>query len=185
VEAQILEIQELELSGSIFRQHKFLQHIFPQHSQNRRPPGACFFSGLSRFASGPHRNALGTAPTPSAVVTMMVMMAVMPMMAMVPVMAPMMMVMMMPSPMDLGGLHLGTLLNRRSGAGIGQRQRLGALGWYGEHQQSADRSQSQKSHYVHVFSPLGSSCVTPAAWSIESSRAAAPIASYVGEVNVK
>jgi hypothetical protein len=158
--------------------------------QNRRPPGACFFLGLSRFASGPHGNALGTAPTPSAVVTMMVVMAVMmmpmmPVMAMMPMVTPMMMVMMMPSPMDLGGLHLGTLLNRRGGAGIGQRQRLGALGWRGEHQQSADRRQSQKSHYVHVHSPLGSSCVTPAARSIESSRAAAPIASYVGEVNVK
>ena len=148
--------------------------------QNRRPPGACFL-GLSRFASGPRAIALGAAPTPSAVVTMMVVMAVM----MMPMVAPMMMVMMMPSPMDLGGLHLGTLLNRRGGAGIGQRQRLGALGWRGEHQQSADRSQSQKSHYVHVYSPLGSSCVTPAARSIESSRAAAPIASYVGEVNVK
>jgi hypothetical protein len=108
---------------------------------------------------------------------MVMVMAVMPVMAMVPVMAPMMMVMTMPRPMDLGGLHLGTLLNRRGGAGIGQRQRLGALGWRGEHQQSADRSQSQKSHYVHVYSPLGSSCVTPAAKLIESSRAAAPIAS--------
>jgi hypothetical protein len=118
-------------------------------------------------------------------VMMMPMVAMVPVMAMMPMVAPMMMVMMMPSPMDLGGLHLGTLLNRRSGAGIGQRQRLGALGWRGEHQQSADRSQFQKSHYVHVYSPLGSSCVTPAARSIESSRAAAPIASYVGEVNVK
>ena len=35
------------------------------------------------------------------------------------------------------------------------------------------------------FSPLGSSGVTPAAWLIESSRAAAPIASYVDDVNVK
>ena len=94
---------------------------------------------------------------------MVTVMAVMPMMAMVPVMAPMVMVMTMPSPMDLGGLHLGTLLNRRGGAGIGQRQRLGALGWNGEDQQSANRSQSQKFHYVHVYSPLGSSCVTPAA----------------------
>jgi hypothetical protein len=85
-----------------------------------------------------------------------------------------MMMAMMPS--RLGDLHLGTLLNRRGGAGIGQRQRLGLFGWGGEHQQSANRSQSQKSHYVHIYSPLRSSCVTPAAWSIESNRAAALIA---------
>jgi hypothetical protein len=107
----------------------------------------------------------------------MMVMVMMPMMAMMPMVAPMMMVMMMPSPMDLGGLHLGTLLNRRGGAGIGQRQRLGALGWRGKHQHSADRSQSQKFHYVHFYSPLGSSCVTPAAGLVESSSAAAPIAS--------
>jgi hypothetical protein len=119
------------------------------------------FSSLSRFASAPGGNGLEKAPTPSTVVTMMVMMAMVPMMAVMPVMAPVMM--MMPSPMDLGGLHLGTLLNRRGGAGISQRQRLGALGWGGEDQQPANRSQSQKSHYVHIYSPLRSSCVTPAA----------------------
>jgi hypothetical protein len=84
--------------------------------------------------------------------------------AMMPVMAmPTMMPMMMPMPTDLGGLYLGTLLHRRGGAGIGQRQRLGALGWSGQDQQSADRSQSQKSHHVHVYSPLESSSVTRAA----------------------
>jgi hypothetical protein len=96
---------------------------------------------------------------------MVVIMAVVPVMAMMPMVAPVMMVMMMPSPMDLGGFHLGTLLNRRGGAGIGQRQRLGALGWRSKHQHSADRSQAQKFHYVHSYSPLGSSCVTPAAWA--------------------
>jgi hypothetical protein len=118
------------------------------------------------------------------VVVMMAMMVMPTMMPMMP-MPTVVMMMMMPSPMDLGGLHLGTLLNRRGGAGIGQRQRLGALGWCGEDQQSADRSQSQKSHYVHIYSPLGSSCVTSAAWLIESSRAAARTASYVGDVNGK
>jgi hypothetical protein len=68
---------------------------------------------------------------------MMVMMAVVPMMPMAPVM-------MMPTmPMHLCGLHLGTLLNRRGGAGTGQRHRLGALGWSGKDQQSADSGQSQ------------------------------------------
>jgi len=83
---------------------------------------------------------------------MMVVPAMMVVMAM-----PTMMPMMVPMPTDLGGLYLGTLLHRRGGAGIGQRQRLGALGWSSQDQQSADRRQSQKSRYVHVYSPLESS----------------------------
>jgi hypothetical protein len=90
------------------------------------------------------------------VVAMMVMPAMMTVM-------PTMMVMPMPSPMDLGGLDLGALLHRRGGAGIGQRERLGLLGWSGQNQQSANRSQAQKFRHVHVFSPLGSSGITPAA----------------------
>jgi hypothetical protein len=85
--------------------------------------------------------------------------AVMPMMAMMPVVAvvPVMVTAMMMEA-HLGGLHLGTLLNRRGGAGIGQRQRLGLFGRSGQHQQSADRSQSQKSQYVHFILLWESSC---------------------------
>jgi hypothetical protein len=79
---------------------------------------------------------------------------------MMPMMVVPMMVMPMMMPPHLGGLYLGTLLHRCGGD-----------------QQSADRCQSQKSRHVHVYSPLGSSGVTPAAWSIESTRAAAQIAS--------
>jgi hypothetical protein len=86
---------------------------------------------------------------------MMVVPAMMVVMAM-----PTMMPMMVPMPTDLGGLYLGTLLHCRGGAGVGQRQRLGALGWSSQDQQSADRSQSQKSRHVHVYSPLESSGVS-------------------------
>jgi hypothetical protein len=96
----------------------------------------------------------------------------MPMMAM-PTMVPMM----MPMPTDLGGLYPGTLLHRRGGAGIGQRQRLGAFGWSGQDQQSAHCSKSQKSRHVHVFFSVGIIGVTPTARLIESSRAAARTAS--------
>jgi hypothetical protein len=114
------------------------------------------------FVAIAFRKRFGRNRWDSPVVVVMMAMMVMPtMMPMMPM--PTVVMMMMSSPMDLGGFHLGTLLNRRGGAGIGQRQRLGALGWSGEDQQSANRSQSQKSHYVHVYSPLGSSCVTPAA----------------------
>jgi hypothetical protein len=41
VEAQILEIQELELSATAF----FCSSIPPAHMRNRRPPGACLFLG--------------------------------------------------------------------------------------------------------------------------------------------
>ena len=105
------------------------------------------------------------------------MVAMMPMMVMPMMVVPMMVMPMMVMPPHLGGLYLGTLLHRCGGAGIGQRQCLGALGWSGQDQQSADRCQSQKSRHVHVYSPLGSSGVTPAARSIESTRAAAQIAS--------
>jgi hypothetical protein len=162
VEAQILEVQELELSGRVSRQLMFPPAHFLSAHAKQAPAGRLFvFRAIALRQRSPRERA-GAAPTPSAVVTMMVVMAVMmmpvmamvPVMAMMPMVAPMMMVM-MPSPMDLGGLHLGTLLNRRGGAGIGQRQRLGALGWHSEHQQTADRSQSQKFHYVHAYSPLG------------------------------
>jgi hypothetical protein len=59
---------------------------------------------------------------------MMVVPAMMPMMPM-PAMVPM-----MPMPTHLGRFHPGTLLHRRRGAGIGQRHRLGALGWSGQDQ---------------------------------------------------
>ena len=60
-------------------------------------------------------------------------------------------VMPMTMPADRSGL-LRTILDRYSGAGIGQRQRLGGGS---QHQQSADGSQSQKFHHVHLdISPL-------------------------------
>jgi hypothetical protein len=79
------------------------------------PIGRLLFLWLSRLASGP----AGTARKSTVV-------AMMPMTAM-----PTMMPMMMPMPTHLGRFHLGTLLHRRRGAGIGQRHRLGALGWSG------------------------------------------------------
>jgi hypothetical protein len=42
-------------------------------------------------------------------------------------------------PAHLGGDLLRTFLDRGSGAGIAQCQRLGALGWSGQNEQCADR----------------------------------------------
>jgi hypothetical protein len=124
------------------------------------------------------KRSIRNARESAVVMAAMVMMAMMPVMAMTPVtVMPMMMVMPMPGPMDFGRLHLGILLHRRGGAGIGQRQRLGLFGRGGQDQQSANRSQSQKSHQVHVFFSVGIICSTPAGRLIESTRAATPIAS--------
>jgi hypothetical protein len=55
----------------------------------------------------------------------------------------------MTMPADRGGL-LRTILDRRSGAGVGQRQRLGGNG---QDQQCADCSKSQSFRHVHLDSP--------------------------------
>src|ERR1700722_3746934 len=67
-----------------------------------------------------------------------------------PVVMPMMVPMVM-MPMDFRGLDLRILLYRRGGAGIDQRQRLGALRRSGQDKQSANCSKSQKSCYVHIY----------------------------------
>ena len=73
------------------------------------------------------------------------------------------------------GCHPGILLNRHGGAGIGQRHRLGALGWSGQNQQSADCGKSQKSRHVHIYLP----------WSHLVSRRDADREIKVNDVNVR
>jgi hypothetical protein len=89
VEAQILEIQELELSAAT---------TALTADTEQAPIRRLFFLGSSRFASGPG----GTARKSTVVVmmAMMVMPTVMPVMTVMPTM----MAVMMPSPMHLGGL---------------------------------------------------------------------------------
>ena len=64
---------------------------------------------------------------------------------MVPTMPAMMAV---PPPSHLGGCRLDILLDRRRGAGIAERQRLGALRWYGQDKQCADCGESQNFRHV-------------------------------------
>jgi hypothetical protein len=54
-------------------------------------------------------------------------------------------------PAHLGGDLLRTFLNRGSGAGIAQRQRLGALGWSGQNEQCANRGKPENSRHVHLI----------------------------------
>ncbi len=54
-------------------------------------------------------------------------------------------------PPHLGRTCVGISLERRRGTGIGQRQRLGAIGWSGQDQQCTDRSKSQKFRHLHVY----------------------------------
>ena len=74
---------------------------------------------------------------------------------MVPVMVPMMpTVPVVPVvPTHLGGL-LRTVLDRRGGAGIAQRQRLGALGWSGQDEQCADGGKPENFRQLHLFPPF-------------------------------
>lgn len=67
---------------------------------------------------------------------------------MVPAMPAMMMV--MPPPTYLGGGRFGILPDRRSGAGIAERQRLGALGRSGQHEQCADGGKPQNFRHLHM-----------------------------------
>jgi hypothetical protein len=69
-------------------------------------------------------------------VTMVMVMAMM----MVPAMPPMMVTM---PPMHFRGCQSGVVLNRRGGAGIAERQRIGALGRRCEREQRADSGEPQ------------------------------------------
>ena len=63
------------------------------------------------------------------------------MMMMMAVMVPAMPTVM--PPMHFRGRQPGVLLNRRGGAGIAERQRIGALGWGCERQQRANGGEPQ------------------------------------------
>jgi hypothetical protein len=55
-----------------------------------------------------------------------------------------------PPPSHLGGCRLGILLDRRGGAGIAERQRLGALGRSGQEEQCANGGKPQNFRHLHV-----------------------------------
>jgi len=55
-----------------------------------------------------------------------------------------------PPPSHLGGCRLGILLDRRGGAGIAERQRLGALGRSGQDEQCANGGKPQNFHHLHM-----------------------------------
>ena len=82
-------------------------------------------------------------------VTMMVMMVVV---AMMPAVPPMMVVAMMP-PMNFRRREPCVLLNRCGGAGIAERQRIGAFDGRSERQQRANGSKSQNFRELHESSP--------------------------------
>jgi hypothetical protein len=84
---------------------------------------------------------------PVAMAMMMVMVAVM-----VPAVPPMMMMMTVP-PMHFGGREPGIFLNRRGGAGIAERQRIGAFGRSCEREQRADGGEPQNFRELHEYSP--------------------------------
>jgi hypothetical protein len=71
-------------------------------------------------------------------------------MMMVPAMP---MVMAVVPPMHFRGRQPGVLLNRRGGAGIAERQRIGALGWSGERQQRANGGEPKNFRELHECSP--------------------------------
>src|SRR5882757_5654873 len=102
--------------------------------------------------AGPSQLAQKQLVLPAVLVAMM-----MPMITPVTVIAPMVM-----APVHLGGDVLGVILHRGGGAGTGQRQCLGALGWSGQDQQRANGSKPQKSCHVHICILLWVMCVTPA-----------------------
>ena len=71
-------------------------------------------------------------------------------MAMMPAVPPMMV--MMP-PMHFRGRRPGVILNRRGGAGIAERQRIGAFRWSGERRQRTNGGESQNFRELHECSP--------------------------------
>ncbi|ANW05049.1 hypothetical protein [Bradyrhizobium icense] len=91
--------------------------------------------------------------------TMMVVM--MAMMVMVPAMPPMMMVVVaVMSPMHFRRRQPGIVLNRRGGAGIAERQRIGTLGRSGKRQQGANGGKPKNLHYLHIQSPRVVGCTS-------------------------
>jgi hypothetical protein len=111
--------------------------------------------------TGPQKTGLfGIRPklpySPAVPVTMM--MVMMTIMVMVPAMPPMMMVVVVAvmSPVYFRRRQPGVLLNRRGGAGIAERQCIGALGGSSKSQQRAHRRKPQNLHNLHI-SLLGSS----------------------------
>jgi hypothetical protein len=56
-------------------------------------------------------------------------------------------------PMHFRGRQLRVLLNRRRGAGIAERQRIGALGWSRERQQRANGGEPHNFRELHECSP--------------------------------
>ena len=77
-------------------------------------------------------------------------MAMMMVVAVVPAMPTVMAVM---PPMHFRCRQPGIFLNRRGGAGIAERQRIGALGWSCERQQPANGGESQNFRELHECSP--------------------------------
>jgi hypothetical protein len=71
-------------------------------------------------------------------------------MAMMPAVPPMMVTM---PPMHFRGRQPGVVLNRRGGAGIAERQRIGALGWSCERQQCANGGEPKNFRERHECSP--------------------------------
>src|SRR5215203_3122689 len=57
------------------------------------------------------------------------------------------------SPMHFRCRRPGIFLNRRGGAGITERQRIGALDWRCEREQRADSGESQNFRELHECSP--------------------------------
>ena len=77
------------------------------------------------------------------------------MMVVVAVMVPAMPTVMMAvvPPMHFRCRQLGVFLNRRGGAGIAERQRIGALGWSCEREQRANGGEPQNFRELHECSP--------------------------------
>jgi hypothetical protein len=53
------------------------------------------------------------------------------------------------APPHFGGDLFRTVMDRRSGSRIAERQRLGALRWYGQDKHCADCGESQNFRHVH------------------------------------
>ncbi|WP_342804308.1 hypothetical protein [Bradyrhizobium sp. CSA112] len=126
------------------------------------------FKATAEIETGPRRSGpvcicAKLSHLPPVPVTMMVVM--MAMMVMVPAMPPMMMVVIavmvaVMSPMHLRRRQPGILLNRRGGAGIAERQRIGTLGRSGKRQQGANGRKPKNLHYLHIQSPRVVGCTS-------------------------
>ena len=73
--------------------------------------------------------------------------------AVVPAMPPVMVVMVTMPPMYFRGRQPGIFLNRRGGAGIAERQRIGALGRRSEREHCANGGEPQNFRELHECSP--------------------------------